>query len=132
MAEQELPDRPLPAVEQDDRHTVAVLGLELGIGVDVDRRAAGHGTVGQRPSGSSPRFLANSSLVTTSAAAPSLTPGALPAVVVPSGSKTGFSFASGMICAGTRSAVVLRMCDTPHSASERRLACRPSSPCESK
>ena len=32
--------------------------------------------------------------MTTSAAAPSLTPGALPAVVVPSGSKTGFSLAS--------------------------------------
>ena len=37
---------------------------------------------------------ANSSLVTTTHEAPSFTPGALPAVVVPSGSKTGFSAAS--------------------------------------
>jgi hypothetical protein len=43
---------------------------------------------------SRPRFFANSSLVTTSAPAPSFTPGAFPAVVVPSGSNTGFSCAS--------------------------------------
>ena len=46
--------------------------------------------------------------------------------------RSGRSLDSGMIWAGTRSAVVLRMCDTPHSASERRRAWRPSSPCESK
>ena len=45
-------------------------------------------------SGSRPRLRANSSLVTTSAPAPSFTPGALPAVVVPSGSNTGRSFDS--------------------------------------
>ncbi len=44
--------------------------------------------------GSLPSRFARSSLITTSAHAPSLTPGALPAVIVPSLSKAGFSFAS--------------------------------------
>ena len=60
-----------------------------------------------RASGSMPRSAAHSSEQTTTQDAPSLTPGAFPAVVVPSGSKTGFNDAS-------RSSVVSRR--TPSSA----------------
>src|SRR5919204_320904 len=48
----------------------------------------------KRPSGSTPSARAFSSLATTSAAAPSLIPLALPAVTVPSRRKAGFSVAS--------------------------------------
>ena len=47
-----------------------------------------------RASGSIPRVLTNSSEQTTTQEAPSVTPGALPAVVVPSGSNTGGRAAS--------------------------------------
>ena len=47
-----------------------------------------------RPSGSIPRRAASSALISTSAAAPSLMPEALPAVTVPSFAKAGRSLAS--------------------------------------
>src|SRR5690606_14929507 len=45
-------------------------------------------------SGVAPRSVAHASSATITAAAPSLTPGALPAVTVPCGENAGFSFAS--------------------------------------
>ena len=47
-----------------------------------------------RPSGRTPRRAASSAVISTSAAAPSLMPDALPAVTVPSLAKAGRSFAS--------------------------------------
>ncbi len=55
-----------------------------------------------RASGFSPRFLASLAVISTTAAAPSLMPEALPAVTVPSLSKAGLSFAASSILAPSR------------------------------
>ena len=58
-----------------------------------------------RASGVRPRAVASASDITTTAAAPSLSPGALPAVTVPVGVKAGLSAASvtGVVSSRTAS-----------------------------
>src|SRR5215211_7448403 len=73
-------------------------------------------------SGSIPRLRAHSSLVTITQEAPSFTPGALPAVVVPSASNTGFrdaSFSSEVSRRGLSSAATP---STPTISSSKRPA----------
>src|SRR5262249_1840123 len=55
-----------------------------------------------RASGFKPRFLASFAVISTTAAAPSLMPDALPAVTVPSLSKAGLSFAASSTLAPSR------------------------------
>ena len=60
-----------------------------------------------RASGSMPRFSASSSVISTTAAAPSFRPAALPAVTVPSLEKAGRSFVIASIVAPSADVLVL-------------------------
>ena len=75
-------------------------------------------------SGSRPRSFANSSLVTMIAPAPSFTPGALPAVVVPSGSKTGFREASFSSVVSRRGASSFEVADRDYLVGEEPVVDR--------
>src|SRR5581483_9259017 len=80
-------------VQRDRRERLVDRPARAGVRARYAKSSATYACARIVASGSSPRRFANSSEQTITHDAPSFTPGALPAVVVPSGSKTGLSFA---------------------------------------